>query len=142
MRELLSEEELYYPLTGFDSALILNPETRPACITPSRGFDSSDLMQKAMDWFSITPARGLILLLYPMVSITRLRGFDSEKREIMIEDREQDRKQNRSIAILIVIVTTVLIITSTALGIIGSMNPMVTGEKCSTGDHCMTMAQK
>ena len=60
----------------------------------------------------------------------------------MIEDREQDRKQNRSIAILIVIVTTVLIITSTALGIIESMNSMVTGEKCSTGDHCVTMAQK
>ncbi len=77
-----------------------------------------------------------------MVSITRLRGFDSEKREIMIEDREQDRKQNRSIAILIVVLATVLIITSTALGIIESMNPMVTGEKCSTGDHCVTMAQK
>lgn len=60
----------------------------------------------------------------------------------MIEDREQDRKQNRSIAILIVIVTTVLIITSTALGIIESMNPMATGEKCSTGDHCVTMAQE
>ena len=77
-----------------------------------------------------------------MVSITRLRGFDSEKREIMIEDREQDRKQNRSIAILIVIVTTVLIIASTALGIIESMNPMVTGEKCGSNDHCITMAQK
>ena len=85
---------------------------------------------------------GLILLLYPMVSITHLRGFDSKKREIMIEDREQDRKQNRSVAILIVVLATALIIASTALGIIESMNPMVTGEKCSTGDHCVTMAQK
>ena len=91
----------------------------------------------------ITPPQGgLILLLYPMVSITRLRGFDSKKREIMIEDMEQDRKQNRSIAILIVVLATALIITSTALGIIESMNPIVTGEKCSTEDHCVTMAQK
>ena len=61
---------------------------------------------------------------------------------VMIEENEESLKQNRSIAILIVIVTTVLIIASTALGIIESMNPMVTGEKCSTGDHCVTMAQK
>ena len=61
---------------------------------------------------------------------------------VMIEENEESLKQNRSIAILIVIVTTVLIITSTALGIIESMNPMVTGEKCSTGDHCVTMTQK
>ena len=61
----------------------------------------------------------------------------------MIEENEEESlKQNRSIAILIGIVTTVLIITSTALGIIESMNPMVTGEKCSTGDYCVTMAQK
>lgn len=60
----------------------------------------------------------------------------------MIESREQDVRVNRSIAILIVIISTVLIIASTALGIIESMNPMVTGEKCSTGDHCVTMAQK
>lgn len=60
----------------------------------------------------------------------------------MIEDREQDRKQNRSIAILIVVLATALIITSTALGVVESMNPMVTGEKCSIGDHCVTMAQK
>ena len=60
----------------------------------------------------------------------------------MIEENEESLKQNRSIAILIVIVTTVLIIASTALGIIESMNPMVTGEKCSTGDHCVTMAQE
>ena len=60
----------------------------------------------------------------------------------MIEENEESLKQNRSIAILIGILTTVLIIASTALGIIESMNPMVTGEKCSTGDHCVTMAQK
>ena len=61
---------------------------------------------------------------------------------VMIEENEESLKQNRSIAILIVIVTTVLIITSTALGIIESMNPMVTGEKCGSNDHCITMAQK
>ena len=61
----------------------------------------------------------------------------------MIEENEEESfKQNRSIAILIAIISTVLIIASTALGIIESMSPMVTGEKCSTGDHCVTMAQE
>ena len=60
----------------------------------------------------------------------------------MIEENEESLKQNRSIAILIGILTTVLIIASTALGIIESMNPMVTGEKCGSNDHCITMAQK
>ena len=60
----------------------------------------------------------------------------------MIEENEESLKQNLSIAILIGILTTVLIIVSTALGVIESMSPMVTGEKCSTGDHCVTMAQK
>ena len=58
------------------------------------------------------------------------------------EEQDQDRKQNRSIAILIVVLATALIITSTALGVLESMSPMVTGEKCNTGDHCVTMAQK
>lgn len=61
---------------------------------------------------------------------------------VMIEENEESLKQNRSIAILIVVLATALIITSTALGVVESMNPMVTGEKCSTGDHCVTMAQK
>ena len=65
-----------------------------------------------------------------------------EKREIMIESREQDVRVNRSIAILIAIISTVLIIASTALGIIESMNPMVTGEKCGSNDHCITMAER
>ena len=60
----------------------------------------------------------------------------------MIEDRAQDRKQNRSVAILLVVLATALIIASTALGIIESMNPMVTGEKCGSNDHCITMAQE
>lgn len=60
----------------------------------------------------------------------------------MIESREQDVRVNRSIAILIAIISTVLIIASTALGIIESMNPMVTGEKCGPNDHCITMAQE
>lgn len=60
----------------------------------------------------------------------------------MIEENEESLKQNRSIAILIAIISTVLIIASTALGIIESMNPMVTGEKCGSNDHCITMAQE
>ena len=60
----------------------------------------------------------------------------------MIESREQDVRVNRSIAILIAIISTVLIIASTALGIIESMNPMVTGEKCGSNDHCITMAER
>ena len=60
----------------------------------------------------------------------------------MIEENEESLKQNRSIAILIVVLATALIITSIALGIIESMNPMVTGEKCESNDHCITMAQE
>ena len=61
----------------------------------------------------------------------------------MIEENEEESlKQNRPIAILIAIISTVLIIASTALGIIASMNPMVTGEKCGSNDHCITMAER
>lgn len=61
----------------------------------------------------------------------------------MIEENEEESlKQNQLIAILIVIISTVLIIASTALGIIDSMSPMVTGKKCESNDHCITMAQE